>query len=154
MTATLVMGFVIEQIRKRASDGIGIPASRSSMPCDLSHATLPCRTTIVTAPAICLSAILLATDASIRWRRTEERPTDSGEATAICCALRREAETASGNKIATAQILFGRATRYCIVVLHDLALGLAIAFQNQKTTPAAGQSPLNGWDTAAKFYMS
>ena len=41
MTATLVMGLVMEQMRNMASGGIGLAASRSAMPCALNHATWP-----------------------------------------------------------------------------------------------------------------
>ncbi len=41
MTATLVMGLVIEQMRNSASVCIGFAASRSIMPWALNHATRP-----------------------------------------------------------------------------------------------------------------
>src|SRR5271168_2055858 len=80
------MGLVMEQIRNRASGRIGLPASRSSMPCDLNHATLPWRTTSVTAPATRLSSMLRCTVALMRSSRSDERPTASGLAVGRSCA--------------------------------------------------------------------
>src|SRR5882762_3215402 len=68
----------MEQMRKMESVCIGLAASRSAMPCALSHTTLPRRETSVTAPAIRLSAMLRSTAVAIRSSRSDERPTDSG----------------------------------------------------------------------------
>ena len=61
MTATLVIGLVIDAIRKRGSSRIGLPFSTSAIPCALRWTILPSRATRLTAPAISFSAIDSAT---------------------------------------------------------------------------------------------
>src|SRR5580704_3574562 len=78
MAARLVIGLVMEQMRKMASVRMGLEFSRSAMPCALNHATFPCRMTSVTAPAIRLLSMLCWTSLPTRSRRSDERPTDSG----------------------------------------------------------------------------
>src|SRR5215467_8981719 len=56
ITATLVIGLDMEQMRKMASLRMGLLASRSSEPCDLNQTTLPWRATRVTAPAMRFSS--------------------------------------------------------------------------------------------------
>jgi hypothetical protein len=86
MTAVLVMGFDMEQIRKIASRCIALPASRSAMPRASNQATCPRRTTMETAPAIRLSSTPFWTAAAMRPRRSGDRPTDSGFAEGRSCA--------------------------------------------------------------------
>src|ERR1700756_125054 len=86
MTARLVIGLVIEQMRNIESVRIGLPASRSAMPCALNQATRPWRITSVTAPAIRLSSILRCTSVEILSNRSADRPTVSGFAVDKSCA--------------------------------------------------------------------
>src|SRR5205807_6126623 len=86
ITATLVMGLVIEQIRNIVSGRIGLLASRSIIPCGLNQTTRPRRTTKVIAPAIRFSSMLRWTAVLIRSRRSEDTPTDSGLAVGSSCA--------------------------------------------------------------------
>ena len=95
MTATLVMGLVMEQMRNIASGRIGLAASRSIMPCDLNHATCPWRITRVTAPAMRLSSISCCTAVPMRSSRSVDSPTDSGLPVGRSCA---NAKTLSARK--------------------------------------------------------
>src|SRR5205807_27095 len=94
ITATLVMGLVIEQIRKIVSGRIPLLASRSIIPCGLNHTTRPRRATSVTAPAIRLSSMLFCTVAPIRSSRSADMPTVSGFAAGSSCATAAVATSA------------------------------------------------------------
>src|SRR5271165_7655528 len=85
MTAALVMGFDMEQIRKIASRCIGLPASRSAMPRASNQATFPWRTTIETAPAMRLSSTSFWTAVAMRPRRSGENPSVPGSAEGRSC---------------------------------------------------------------------
>src|SRR5881397_4032943 len=76
--ATLVIGLVIEQMRKMVSGFIALPDSLSIIPWALNQATQPLRATRVTEPESRFSSISRWTIAPMRSRRWADKPTDSG----------------------------------------------------------------------------
>src|SRR5882724_4345774 len=98
MAPTVVMGLVMEQMRKMESRCMGLAASRSAMPCALKKATWPWRRTSVTAPAIRLSSMLCWTADEMRSRRSDERPMDSGFAEGNSCAKAEVTDGKTANK--------------------------------------------------------
>src|SRR6266852_5703255 len=100
------MGLVMEQMRNMVSGRIGLPASRSIMPCALNHATWPRRATSVTAPAMRLSSMLRWTAAAIRSSRSDDRPTVSGFTTGRSCATATVPKTSVQMKTEMHVLLF------------------------------------------------
>ena len=68
-------GLVTEAMRKIASGGIGVPASRSSQPCALRYMMSPSRATMVTAPTMALRDRASSMTVSTRSSRSMNQAT-------------------------------------------------------------------------------
>ena len=80
VAATLVMGLLMEAMRKIVSAAIGFPASASAMPPPCTYATLPRRASSATAPDTLRSFTCSSMAAVMRSSPSCERPTSAGAA--------------------------------------------------------------------------
>ena len=95
ISAVETIGLVIDIRTKMVSFVIGTPFSRSRQPCASKWTTFPLRATRVTAPAIRPSSTYSRTKRSIRCRRSDDMPTDSGLPTTTSSAARGDGAASS-----------------------------------------------------------
>ena len=74
---------------------IGTPFSLSRQPCASKWTTLPLRATRVTAPAMRSASMYSWTKLSMRFRRSDDMPADSGLATITSSAARNDGAASS-----------------------------------------------------------
>ena len=95
ISAVETIGLVIDIRTKMESFVIGTPFSLSRQPCASKWTTLPLRATRVTAPAMRSVSMYSWTKLSMRFRRSDDMPTDSGLATTTSSAARSDGAASS-----------------------------------------------------------
>src|SRR5438067_648221 len=120
ITATEVIGFVIEKMRNTASVVIGAPCAGSRVPADAEYASLPCRATATITPATFPESTQLLSIGEMASSAVLESPTACGLARGIPCA--RAPGWASADKRVAPQQAMARSERRT----RDIMLGLRL----------------------------